>query len=197
MNYLAVKMSRDCHNRNFTIHLLKFAYFRLEAFGISPWFVWWESFYAMRHMRITPELLCMLMSNLKWNFIVLCLRVDLNLLWHSRLVLYKTFWFQKSWKFSYYVPSMDKMNNGPPELVPFELLHLELGTMAWQFISRRDWLIDGWSFYVWLMDGWQCCGSRSGAFLTPGSGKGFFFLIPEPKPIFLRSWWQFLGKKVL
>jgi hypothetical protein len=95
------------------------------------------------------------MLNLKWNFIVLFLRVDLNLLWHSRLVLYKIFWFQKSWKFSYYVPSMDKMNNGPPELVPFELLHLELGTMVWQFISRRDWLIDGWSFYVWLMDGWQ------------------------------------------
>jgi hypothetical protein len=29
----------------------------------------------------------------------------------------------------------------------------------------------------------------SGAFLTPGSG------IPDPKPIFLRAWWQFLGKK--
>jgi len=135
------------------------------------------------------------MLNLKWNFIVLFLRVDLNLLWHSRLVLYKTFWFQKSWKFSYYVPSMDKMNNGPPELVPFELLHLELGTMAWQFISRRDWLIDGWSFYVWLMDGWQCCGSRSGAFLTPGSGKGFFSGSRNPNPYFWDLGDNFWGKK--
>ena len=30
-------------------------------------------------------------------------------------------------------------------------------------------------------------GSR--AFLTPGSG------IPDPKPIFLRAWWQFFGRK--
>jgi hypothetical protein len=29
----------------------------------------------------------------------------------------------------------------------------------------------------------------SGALLTPGSG------IPDPKPIFLGAWWQFLGKK--
>jgi hypothetical protein len=29
----------------------------------------------------------------------------------------------------------------------------------------------------------------SGAFLTPGSE------IPDPKPLFLRAWWQFLGKK--
>ena len=32
----------------------------------------------------------------------------------------------------------------------------------------------------------------SGAFLTPGSGIGFF-RIPDPKSIFLRAYWQFLG----
>ncbi len=52
------------------------------------------------------------------------------------------------------------------------------------------------------LDIYQCCGS--GAFLTPGSGiRSRFFLDPgswiwdpaDPKPIFLRPYWQFgIGK---
>ncbi len=38
----------------------------------------------------------------------------------------------------------------------------------------------------------MCCGSGSGAFLTPGSGiRNRFFRIQDPKTIFFRACWQF------
>jgi hypothetical protein len=36
----------------------------------------------------------------------------------------------------------------------------------------------------------------SGSFFTPLSGIDFF-LIPDPQPIVLRAWWQFIGLKVI
>ncbi len=45
----------------------------------------------------------------------------------------------------------------------------------------------------------QCCGSGSGAFLTPGSGIGFFRILdlgsPIPNPYFWELTGNFLGKK--
>ncbi len=57
-----------------------------------------------------------------------------------------------------------------------------------KMFTLTPFLFPTWACRVRIKPLQTCCGSWSGAFLTPGPGSGIgFFRIPDPKPIFLRG----------